>query len=693
MPKSSTRPQLIHRSAILAITLLAFALRLFSLTRFNFHIDEFFTLAAAKFITQTGAPTYPTGLFYDPGLIFSYLDALIFRLFGFSEALGRWPSVLFGTLAVVTVYWLGARALRSSGVGLLAACWLAISFDSLEWSARARMITLAQWLGLLAVALLWLGLTRNSTRYRLAFAATYALTLFTHLSTVVLMPGWVAATAALWWAKAIKPNRTLLREAVVLLALFGLVLAAGVYFQPPPSPDFTIGATNLGDKTEALTGKFLQFPSDVGHAWDTYGHYFLALPHGPVLALALIGLIISGWRLAHQRPPAPPKGGISFVSPPSGGPGGLLPRDLGAIFPGSIFITVILVLALAVSPHWQRARYLLMQGMGLFFLLGAHGLRELVSGLMALLPASLPKRSGWQIGLTGLLVIGLALPFWPPLSELLGNTPNGWDRYDLALGHVKEKMNPGDKIMSMHPPAALLYLEQSDYYLDQSAPKLITRPDGRLGDRYSGALWLHSAEEFNQLIAGPDKIWLVTQEFWLFNSYAGLLQQQILAQMDKQWGEGGVWALSTRPGAWPLAAAMETPVAGRFEGGAQLFGYTVRPSTPAPGGVLYFTLFWQGDNFPQGAKIFFHLRDTQNNTVAQADHFIYDGKVPTSRWDELAQNDTAIRDGAALPIPPDLAPGRYRLLVGFYHPQTFERLPVLNDRSGENAIVLAEFEF
>jgi hypothetical protein len=321
----------IHRSAILAITLLAFALRLFSLTRFNFHIDEFFTLAAAKFITQTGAPTYPTGLFYDPGLIFSYQDALLFRLFGFSEALGRWPSVLFGTLAVVTVYWLGARALRSPGVGLLAAFWLAVSFDSLVWSGRARMITLAQWLGLLAVALLWLGLTRNSTRYRLGFVAAYGLTLFTHLSTVVLMPGWVVAAAALGWAKAIRPSRALLRDASLLLAMFGLVIAAGVYFQPPPSPDFAIGATNLADKTDALSGKFLQFPSDVGHAWDTYGQYFLALPHGPILALALFGLAVSGWRLVTHRPPAPPKGGEKSKIPPFGGSGG--PQSATSPFP------------------------------------------------------------------------------------------------------------------------------------------------------------------------------------------------------------------------------------------------------------------------------------------------------------------------------------------------------------------------
>ena len=48
--------------------------------------------------------------------------------------------------------------------------------------------------------------------------------------------------------------------------------------------------------------------------------------------------------------------------------------------------------------------------------------------------------------------------------------------------------------------------------------------------------------------------------------------------------------------------------------------------------------------------------------------------------------------GATLAIPSDLAPGRYRLVAGFYYPETFERLGVIDDRSGESAVVLGEWE-
>src|SRR5262245_30396896 len=122
------------RVPLFAVIGLAFFLRLRSMLSLSFHIDEFYTLAAAKYIAQSGLPVYPTGLFYDPGLLFSYLVGLLFWLVGFSEAIARWPAVIFGTLAVVTVYWLGARVLRSQTVGWLAALWLALSFESVDWS-------------------------------------------------------------------------------------------------------------------------------------------------------------------------------------------------------------------------------------------------------------------------------------------------------------------------------------------------------------------------------------------------------------------------------------------------------------------------------------------------------------------------------------------------------------------------------
>jgi hypothetical protein len=698
-----THTNWVRRSSVLSVTALAFYVRLHALTLFQFHIDEFFTLTAAELITKLGVPLFPTGLFYDPGLLYSYIDGGLFWLLGFSEALGRWPAVIFGTLAVVTLYWLGARILRSPAVGLLAAVWLALSLESIEWSGRARMITLAQWLGLMSIAWLWLGLTRDSVRHRLLFALSYGGTLLTHFSTVVLMPAWIVAAITLWWAKVIRWQRVLARDALFLLLAFSLAVSVGVIFQPPPSVEFQQSDSSLEAKFGVLTNKFLQIPSDVGHAWEAYGAYFLDIPHGPILALALMGLTFSLTRLVLDRSQRDRGLRIKRLISPDFGSGlseqpakdfGHYQRDTGALFLGAIFLTAMLALILVINPHWQRARYLLMQIQGVFLLLGAHGCRELIHLLYSKStqrrPTPTQKQPLWSPSGAIILAGLLSIPFVSALEPLIEAEGRGWNRYDQAFGYVRDNLADGEKVMSMHPPASLLYLNQSDYYLVQSSPKLIIRPDGTVGDRYSGASWLQTAGEFNKLIREPNRIWLVTQEFWLFNSYDGYLQQQILWQMDKLWGEGGVWALASRPGIWPLAQEAETRLNAEFDGGTRLLGFTAKPPIPAPGDVMHLTLFWQGA-IPIGAKVFVQMRDANNGTVAQADHFIYDGKVPASRWPALLKNDTAIRDGATLIVPSELTPGPYRVVIGFYHPETFERLGVVNDQSGENAAILQEW--
>ncbi len=549
-------------------------------------------------------------------------------------------------------------------VGIFAGLLLALNVDSVEWGGRARMITLAQWLALVTIALIWLGVTRPLVRYRLAAAFSAGLTLLTHFSTVVLLPAWFAAVGVLWWVKAISINRKTIRDGVLLALLSGLALVSGAFFQPPPTVEFQSSGAGLGGKIAALLGKFLQFPPDLSHAWRVYGGAFWGMPHLPLTIFAAIGMLWVVYRAAT---------GKNTLS------------EKGALFLTAIFAVAMAMLVFAVNSHWQRARYLLMQVLGIFYLLGGYGVLLATDFVRRKFGRTAP-RSALGVVLAAVLVF----PFIAPLQSAMDVGQTGWNRYDLAAKFVAEHRQPGEKVMTMHPPATQLYIGQTDYYLVQNSPKLIVRPDGVPADRYTGAEWLKNAAEFDAVLAG-NRVWLVTQEFWLFNSYDGYLQQEILWKMDKQWGEGGVWALVSRPDRWTLAEKMAVSVGAEFDGGGRLAGYTVSPAEVHAGDTLRLTLFWQGEGLPVAKKIFVQLRDGQNNTVAQADHLIYDGKVPSSRWDALWENDTALRDGAALTLPPDLPPGDYRIFVGFYDPETFARVGVLDDQSGEAAVILGPF--
>ncbi len=113
----------------------------------------------------------------------------------------------------------------------------------------------------------------------------------------------------------------------------------------------------------------------------------------------------------------------------------------------------------------------------------------------------------------------------------------------------------------------------------------------------------------------------------------------------------------------------------------ELVGYDLIPQ----GNALYVSLYWQAlQPLPEDYTIFVHLRDAANNTIANADHQPYNNLVPTSRWPV----GETIKETIRLDIPPDLPNAQYRLLAGMYSPVTVERLPVQNDTSGENAVIL-----
>jgi hypothetical protein len=139
--------------------------------------------------------------------------------------------------------------------------------------------------------------------------------------------------------------------------------------------------------------------------------------------------------------------------------------------------------------------------------------------------------------------------------------------------------------------------------------------------------------------------------------------------------EAGVWQ--------PLTGGETTPQTTLdidFGGMIGLIGADV-PAQAQAGEGLPFTLHWRAAapvDFDYTA--FVHLLDAQGNKVAQLDWQPHDrmGVLPTSTWPQgWLATDTQI-----LPLPADLPPGDYTLLVGLYNWQNGNRLPA----QGENVI-------
>jgi hypothetical protein len=124
--------------------------------------------------------------------------------------------------------------------------------------------------------------------------------------------------------------------------------------------------------------------------------------------------------------------------------------------------------------------------------------------------------------------------------------------------------------------------------------------------------------------------------------------------------------------------------------GMSLLGYSLTPYKNNPGDKVSLTLFWRPAQIPPSAKVFTHLRDADNQTVAQADHWLLGYNLSVEDWQQTLAIDPIVRDNIIFALPEDLPAGQYHIFVGLYTPETLERLPVVNDQSGENAIYIGD---
>jgi hypothetical protein len=94
------------------------------------------------------------------------------------------------------------------------------------------------------------------------------------------------------------------------------------------------------------------------------------------------------------------------------------------------------------------------------------------------------------------------------------------------------------------------------------------------------------------------------------------------------------------------------------------------------------TLYWQASETPaQDYTLFLHLLDPAGNQLAGADGPPLNDDYPTRLW----QAGDWIVDSRAVLIPAEVPAGEYTLAIGFYDPQTGERLPLA---SGDEGVIV-----
>ncbi len=131
---------------------------------------------------------------------------------------------------------------------------------------------------------------------------------------------------------------------------------------------------------------------------------------------------------------------------------------------------------------------------------------------------------------------------------------------------------------------------------------------------------------------------------------------------------------SATTAAFARSARGSRPIEANFSHRVRLIGYDLDTRRAWPGGRVPVTLYWQAlTPMDISYQVFTHL-EGEGGLAAQADGVPVCWRYPTDAW----RPGQIIADQHAITLPPEIAPGRYRLEIGLYEPDTFTRLDVLD---------------
>jgi hypothetical protein len=644
--------------------------------------DEFVSLLAIEMIGQTGLPVMPSGLFYEHGLLFSYLASLLSGL-GPLQLMARYLSMGTGLLSVLLVYWVGQRWF-SPVVGLFAATGLTVAPAAIHWSSRARMYSLLQLFILLTLYLFFTGIIQKKAFWRWLGLAIYLGAALTHFGAVALAPPLIISVLVLnigpvkpaGWRHYVARLRPYWIDAVLLVLILAVAFLVKRAGQPRGIDPLESSATAAVTGIAQVFSIYSDFSFNLVGGWWAIAPFFVSLPALFFSVFALVAMGITLWQLGRwwRRPAA-----IDTMP--------WMPH----LFLSLILLVTTLEMIFLVSPHRRDDKYLFML-LPVLFLLGATGLVFVGRALFLRLFQHKPNS---QLALyTSLLapivaVLLILVISWPAVQSLLTNTG---DDYDAAFTYVKEHWQPGDTILTGTPAAAMFYLGRSDFYSVQRRGGYdyrILKVGGKPVDRWLASPAIRTEAELVDVLKN-NNVWLVLERWGLQREYYDLpFQQQLLAQTDYVSETQGIFILHSKPDPQPILPEPVKRVTANFANQVQILGYTLEPPEVTAGQSLRLTLYWQATApIPDDYTVFVHLRFPEGGNATQADHQPLGNIFPTSVWPV----GEIIRETSELALPADIPPGQYQLWTGLYNLETGERLPVEDDRSGENAVRLGTVE-
>ncbi|MGA9349959.1 MAG: glycosyltransferase family 39 protein [Anaerolineae bacterium] len=653
--------------AIIAIIILAFALRIYRLDHQSIWYDE----GVSIYLANQSLKDLVAGVSADnhPPLHFLALYFWL-KLAGQSEFAIRFLSLICGVLSVPLLFKLG-RELFGQREGSLAAFLLSISPFHVWFSQEARMYTLAALLGLSSVYIFVLLLRKGPSSARrhvwFSYVVTSALGLYTHFYVAFIILFENIAFLAQWILRRTRESTnsefTNLRTwllAQLCIALLFLPWARFVATRYAADATYWEGALGL---LTAAKDTFIAF--SVGHTMEGKAADFAALGFA---ALAAAGVLASLWEWKSESNVQHPTSNIQHPT-----------------WIVLLYLLVPISALFAISYHRPKfaPRYLL-PALPAFYLLMAVGLGKLV-------PSRRSQVKGSRlVSVAALIVLLCSLGFVSGASaSSLANYyfDDEYARPDFrsVAGYISSHAEAKDAIILVggHMLPAFTYYYRGDLPVYPIPESIVLSTKEPLDYR--------AAERLNSMAQGRDRLWLVLWQNRLVDPTDVILDQLMLNCPRLEVGRNFhhefavlLFSLENRP---RFATGPEHRYLANFSDQIQLLGYDLDSFRAEPGQTLHLALYWEAlGEMDRDYLVFTHLIGSDERIYGQHDKIAASDAYPTSYW----KKGTIIRDKYEILVSPDTPPGHYIIEVGLYWTdQGIERLPL---RTGGDRLLLAQVE-
>ena len=161
----------------------AFFLRVYALGNPVFWIDEAISANVGKAILEKGVPVLDSGWNYSNAYFLHYTQAF-FMLFGQNEFFARFPSVIFGLLTIVLVYFIGKEYSKTGGI--ISALFMSVFYLEVFFSRQARYYQLFQLAFFACLYLLYK--SKGNQKYLYLSLICFFIAWDTHVEALVLAP-------------------------------------------------------------------------------------------------------------------------------------------------------------------------------------------------------------------------------------------------------------------------------------------------------------------------------------------------------------------------------------------------------------------------------------------------------------------------------------------------------------------------